>query len=95
VPIIDFPHRPANTRNPKLINSLKRFNEFKSFGLPLLAGLSRKSMIGTLLDDRNVGGRVSGSVTAAIIVVQNGADIVRVHDVLETRDALTILGGVS
>lgn len=74
---------------------LKRFNEFKSFGLPLLAGLSRKSMIGTLLDDRNVGGRVSGSVTAAIIAVQNGADIVRVHDVLETRDALTILGGVS
>ena len=74
---------------------LKRFNEFKSFGLPLLAGLSRKSMIGTLLNDRNVGGRVSGSVTAAIIAVQNGADIVRVHDVLETKDALTILGGVS
>ncbi len=74
---------------------LKRFNEFKSFGLPLLAGLSRKSMIGTLLDDRNVGGRIIGSVTAAIIAVQNGADIVRVHDVLETRDALTILGGVS
>jgi len=52
-------------------------------------------MIGTLLDDRNVGGRIIGSVTAAIIAVQNGADIVRVHDVLETRDALTILGGVS
>jgi dihydropteroate synthase len=74
---------------------LKRFNEFKSFGLPLLAGLSRKSMIGTLLDDRNVGGRVVGSVIGAIIAVQNGADIVRVHDVLETKDALTILGGVS
>jgi len=74
---------------------LKRFNEFKSFGLPLLAGLSRKSMIGTLLDDRNVDGRVVGSVTGAIIAVQNGADIVRVHDVLETKDALTILGGVS
>jgi len=74
---------------------LKRFNEFKSFGLPLLAGLSRKSMIGALLDDRNVDGRVVGSVTGAIIAVQNGADIVRVHDVLETKDALTILGGVS
>jgi dihydropteroate synthase len=74
---------------------LKRFNEFKSFGLPLLAGLSRKSMIGTLLDDRNVDGRVVGSETGAIIAVQNGADIVRVHDVLETKDALTILGGVS
>jgi dihydropteroate synthase len=77
------------------IEILKRFNEFKSFGLPLLAGLSRKSMIGTLLDDRNVDGRVVGSVTGAIIAVQNGADIVRVHDVLETKDALTILGGVS
>jgi dihydropteroate synthase len=77
------------------IEILKRFNEFKIFGLPLLAGLSRKSMIGTLLDDRNVDGRVVGSVTGAIIAVQNGADIVRVHDVLETKDALTILGGVS
>jgi len=74
---------------------LKRFHEFKSFRLPLLAGLSRKSMIGTLLDDRNVDGRIIGSVTGAIIAVQNGADIVRVHDVLETKDALTILGGVS
>jgi len=77
------------------IEILKRFNEFKIFGLPLLAGLSRKSMIGILLDDRNVDGRVVGSVTGAIIAVQNGADIVRVHDVLETKDALTILGGVS
>ena len=74
---------------------LKRFREFKSFGLPVLAGLSRKSMIGTLLNDRNIDGRLVGSVTGAIIAVQNGADIVRVHDVLETKDALTILGGVS
>lgn len=74
---------------------LKRFDEFKSFGLPLLAGLSRKSMIGALLNDRNVDGRVVGSVAGAIIATQNGANIVRVHDVLETKDALTILGGVS
>ncbi len=74
---------------------LKRLHEFKSFGLPILAGMSRKSMIGALLNDRNIAGRVVGSVTAAIIAVQNGADIVRVHDVLDTKDALTILGGVS
>ena len=74
---------------------LKRFDEFKSFGLPLLAGLSRKSMIGAILNDRNVDGRVVGSVAGAIIATQNGANIVRVHDVLETKDALTILGGVS
>ncbi len=74
---------------------LKRFNEFKSFGLPLLAGLSRKSMIGTLLNDREIDSRVIGSVTSAIIAVQNGANIVRVHDVLETKDALTILQALS
>ena len=69
--------------------------EFKGFGLPVLAGISRKSMIGTLLNNRNVEGRVVGSVTAAIIAVQNGADIVRVHDVLETKDALMILQSVT
>jgi len=74
---------------------LKRLAEFKSFGLPVLTGISRKSMIGTLLNNRNVEGRVVGSVTAAIIAVQNGADIVRVHDVLETKDALMILQSVT
>jgi dihydropteroate synthase len=70
---------------------LRRFDTFKCFDLRLLAGLSRKSMIGTLLNDRDVKGRVVGSVTGAIIAVQNGANIVRVHDVLETKDALLIL----
>lgn len=74
---------------------LRRFNEFKTFGLPVLAGLSRKSMIGAILGNRDVGIRVIGSVTATIIAVQNGADIVRVHDVLETKDALTVLQSVS
>lgn len=69
---------------------LRRFNEFKSFNLRLLAGLSRKSMIGSALNDRDIKGRVIGSVTGAIISVQNGANIVRVHDVLETKDALLI-----
>jgi len=69
---------------------LRRFNEFKSFNLRLLAGLSRKSMIGSALNDRNVKGRVSGSVAGTIIAVQNGADIVRVHDVIETKDALMV-----
>lgn len=73
---------------------LRRFKEFKSFGLPLLVGLSRKSMIGKMLGDRAVESRVIGSVSGAIIAVQNGADIVRVHDVLETKDALTILNKV-
>ena len=77
---------------------LKRLAEFKSFNLPLLVGISRKSMIGNLLNDRNVDrnvdGRLIGSVAAAIIAAQRGADIVRVHDVLATKDALMILQSV-
>ncbi len=74
---------------------LKRLSEFKSFGLPILVGISRKSMIGSLLNDRNVDGRASGSVTAAIIAIENGANIVRVHDVLETKDALMVWQSVN
>ncbi len=74
---------------------LRRFDEFKSFGLPLLAGISRKTMIGQMLNDRDVNERVTGSVVGAIIAVQNGADIVRVHDVRETKDALMVLGSVN
>jgi dihydropteroate synthase len=74
---------------------LRRFNEFKSFDLRLLAGLSRKSMIGVILNDRDVESRVVGSVTGAIIAVQNGANIVRVHDILETKDALLIVQATS
>ncbi|SMN13651.1 Dihydropteroate synthase [Bathymodiolus heckerae thiotrophic gill symbiont] len=70
---------------------LRRFDEFKSFGLPLLAGLSRKRMIGQMLNDRKIEERIIGSITAAIIALQKGANIVRVHDVLATKDALTIL----
>ncbi len=74
---------------------LRCFDEFKSFGLPLLAGMSRKTMIGQMLGDRDVSTRVTGSVAGAIIAVQNGADIVRVHDVEETKDGLMVLGSVS
>jgi dihydropteroate synthase len=45
--------------------------------------------------DRDLDGRVIGSVSAAIIAIQNGANIVRVHDVLETKDALSILESVN
>ncbi len=58
-------------------------------GVPLLAGLSRKTMIGTLTG-REVGDRVFGSVAAALIAAQHGAAILRVHDVAATRDALAV-----
>lgn len=74
---------------------LHRFDEFKGFGLPLLAGLSRKSMIGQMLGGRAVNERITGSVAGAIIASQKGADIVRVHDVQETKDGLMVLESVN
>lgn len=62
-------------------------------GIPVLAGLSRKSMIGALTG-REVGERVFGSVAAALIAAQNGAAILRVHDVAATRDALAVWNAV-
>jgi dihydropteroate synthase len=73
---------------------LKNMQEFSSLGVPVLAGLSRKSMLGAITG-REVGGRVSASVAAALIAVQLGAAIVRVHDVCETVDALKILKAVN
>ncbi len=69
---------------------LAEFNQFKRFGLSLLSGTSRKSMIGNLLN-RNIKQRLAGSLTSAIIAIQQGANIIRVHDVQETVDALKIL----
>ncbi|AEW77234.1 dihydropteroate synthase [Aggregatibacter actinomycetemcomitans] len=58
-------------------------------GYPVLAGISRKSMIGAVLD-KPVEQRTVGSVSAALIAAMNGARILRVHDVGETADALKI-----
>jgi dihydropteroate synthase len=58
-------------------------------GLPLLAGLSRKSMIGGLTG-KPVEGRLAGSLAAALAATAQGARILRVHDVAETVDALTV-----
>ncbi|HUP31288.1 MAG TPA: dihydropteroate synthase [Usitatibacter sp.] len=60
-----------------------------SLGYPLMAGVSRKKMIGDLTG-REVGERTAGSVAAALLAVQNGAHLVRVHDVRETVDAINI-----
>jgi dihydropteroate synthase len=60
-----------------------------SMGYPVLAGVSRKSMIGSITG-RPVGERTAGSVAAALLAVQNGASLVRVHDVRETVDAINV-----
>lgn len=69
---------------------LAKFNAFNKFALPLLAGLSRKSMIGNLLN-RKTDERLAGSLAGALIAAQNGAKIIRVHDVKETADVLGVL----
>jgi len=68
---------------------LRRLDEIAAPGVPVLAGLSRKSMIGKLIG-RDSGDRLAGSVAAALFAVQRGAAIVRVHDVAATRDALAV-----
>ena len=77
--------------NLRLLRQLDRFGDL---GPPLLVGLSRKSMIGTLTG-RPVGERVAGSVAAALIAAQAGARILRVHDVGATRDALAVWTAVA
>ncbi|WNN48977.1 dihydropteroate synthase [Siccibacter colletis] len=69
---------------------LARLSEFHHFGLPLLVGMSRKSMVGQLL---NVGpaDRLSGSLACAVIAAMQGAHIIRVHDVKETVEAVRVV----
>jgi dihydropteroate synthase len=74
---------------------LRELNQFTSFGVPVLAGLSRKSSIGAITGRKNPQERIHGSVAAALIAAQNGATILRVHDVAATRDALAVLNAVN
>jgi dihydropteroate synthase len=69
---------------------LANMAKFQCLDLPILAGLSRKSMIGNLLN-REINERLAGSLATAIIAAQQGARIIRVHDVKETVDALKVL----
>lgn len=66
---------------------LKYLKEFKSFNLPLLAGISRKSMIGTVIN-KDVNNRLAGTVCANTAAILNGADIIRVHDIKEGIDTV-------
>lgn len=79
------------------VEIIKRLLELKILGLPILIGISRKSFIGLIL--KNLLGkseyppkeRINGTLAATAIAVLNGAHIVRVHDVKETAEFLTIL----
>jgi len=72
---------------------LAGLREFARDGLPVLAGLSRKRMIGALTG-RSVRERLAGSVALAALAVANGASIIRAHDVAETVDAVKVAAAV-
>ncbi|MEW5709043.1 MAG: dihydropteroate synthase [Pseudomonadota bacterium] len=67
---------------------------FAALGVPVLVGLSRKSVLGRLTG-RDVNERLAASLAAAVLAVERGAHIVRVHDVAATRDALAVLAAVT
>jgi len=77
---------------------IKRLTEFKSLGLPIVIGVSRKSHLGKLLQDELKLGtlpspteRLEASLAETAITVLNGANIVRTHDVLQTKKFLAVL----
>ena len=73
---------------------LRHLGRFAETGIPVMAGWSRKSTLG-VITGRPAGERLAASVAAALLAVQRGARIVRVHDVAATRDALAVLHAVT
>ncbi|MFA7300284.1 MAG: dihydropteroate synthase [Sideroxydans sp.] len=76
------------------LDLLRQLDRLCALGVPVLAGLSRKSMLGAITG-REVDDRKAASVAAALLAVQRGAAIVRVHDVRETVDALKLWEAVN
>lgn len=77
--------------NLLLLRHLERFQELQ---LPLLVGISRKSMIGAVLDDAPVDQRLAGGLACAVMAAERGAAIIRTHDVKPTADALRMTHAV-
>ena len=73
---------------------LNRLGEFKSLKRPICIGVSRKSFIGKLLGDAPPDARLSGTLAACAIAIMKGADILRVHDVKEAKEAATVADGI-
>jgi dihydropteroate synthase len=67
----------------------KNFGRFSSFGRPLLAAISRKTFLGMLLD-RLPEDRLAGSLAVTLWLLQNGASLVRTHDVAATADVVRV-----
>jgi dihydropteroate synthase len=87
-PGFGFGKRPAH--NVELLAGLSRVTEI---GVPVLVGLSRKSTLGKITG-KDVSQLMPASIAAAVLAVQQGAQIVRAHDVAETVDALRVAAAV-
>ena len=75
------------------IELLANLRQLRSIGRPLLIGISRKGTLG-VISGRDVHDRLPASIAAAVLAVQRGADIVRVHDVGPTVDAMKVAKAV-
>jgi dihydropteroate synthase len=81
----------APLRNPELIAAVPRF---AALGFRVVVGASRKQFLGALTGVSNPEDRVAGSIGAAIAAAVRGADVLRVHDIAATRQALTVFQAV-
>jgi len=77
--------------NLKLIAQL---DKFQKFGLPIMVGASRKSMIGKILNNRPTDDRIAGTIALHYHALVKGANILRVHDVKEASDSIRIFNAV-
>ncbi|NNF67157.1 MAG: dihydropteroate synthase [Gammaproteobacteria bacterium] len=76
------------------LDLLRNLQQIAALGQPMLVGLSRKSMLGVLLD-KPTEQRLAGSLALAVLAAGNGASIIRAHDVAETVDAMKVAGAVA
>jgi dihydropteroate synthase len=83
----------AKTYNQNL-EILRRLKAFQELNCPVLVGASRKSFIGHILDQPDPKKRVWGTAAACVSAIANGADVVRVHDVAELRDACRVADAI-
>jgi dihydropteroate synthase len=72
------------------LEMLGRLAELRSLGRPICVGVSRKSFIGRVTGEADPASRLGGTIAACAIAVMNGADILRVHDVAEARQAAAV-----
>lgn len=73
---------------------IRRLDELRELGRPIVLGASRKSFIGTITGRPAARERLGGSIAAGVLAAANGADVLRVHDVGATREALAVLAAI-